>query len=172
MLLAVTGSDDKQVKLWDVASHQSLHTFYDHNEYVTYVVPIFIFISLFIFIFIFLFIFILFLFLFPFLLSYSFPYSFYFIFFRFFLTLYSQAARNVNRSNLYTLHVNISIVDFLYARIPFMFYVLFLFSILNDLCHMRLKICFTQSTSSSFPIDVFLICDSPFSTSVIKKNFL
>ena len=32
---AITGSDDKQVKLWDVASRQALHTFHDHNEYVT-----------------------------------------------------------------------------------------------------------------------------------------
>lgn len=32
LIAAVTGSDDKQVKLWDVASRQALHTFYDHNE--------------------------------------------------------------------------------------------------------------------------------------------
>ena len=30
--LAVSGSDDKLVKLWDVATHQSIHTFYDHDE--------------------------------------------------------------------------------------------------------------------------------------------
>lgn len=30
--LVATGSDDKLVKLWDVATHQSLHTFHDHSE--------------------------------------------------------------------------------------------------------------------------------------------
>ncbi len=27
-----TGSDDKTVKLWDVQTHQNLHTFHDHTE--------------------------------------------------------------------------------------------------------------------------------------------
>ncbi len=30
-LLAVTGSDDKTVKLWDLATHQTVHTFYEHS---------------------------------------------------------------------------------------------------------------------------------------------
>jgi WD40 repeat protein len=30
--LAVSGSDDKTVKLWDVSVHQNMHTFYDHTE--------------------------------------------------------------------------------------------------------------------------------------------
>ncbi len=29
---AATGSDDKTVKLWDVGTHQALHTFHDHTE--------------------------------------------------------------------------------------------------------------------------------------------
>ena len=132
MLLAVTGSDDKQVKLWDVASHQSLHTFYDHNEYVTYVVSIFIFIFIFIFILFFFFIFI-FIFIFivifisVFILFHFFP-LFSFLSLVSFLTIafcFSKAARNVNRRNLYSLYVNISILDFLYPRIPFMFYFYF-----------------------------------------------
>ena len=32
--MAVSGSDDKTVKLWDVDAHQVMHTFYDHSEYV------------------------------------------------------------------------------------------------------------------------------------------
>jgi len=31
--LAATGSDDKTVKLWDVSSHQLLHTFHDHTKF-------------------------------------------------------------------------------------------------------------------------------------------
>lgn len=31
---AVTGSDDKQVKLWDVVSHQALYSFHDHTDAV------------------------------------------------------------------------------------------------------------------------------------------
>ena len=72
------------------------------------------------------------LFLFSFSLSYSFPYSFYFIFAYLspvsFLSIafcFSKAARNVNRSNLYSLYANISILDFFYPRIPFMFYFYF-----------------------------------------------
>jgi centriolar protein POC1 len=30
--LVATGSDDKHVKLWDVSTHQALHTFHDHSE--------------------------------------------------------------------------------------------------------------------------------------------
>jgi len=30
--MAVSGGDDKLVKLWDVAAHQCMHTFYDHTE--------------------------------------------------------------------------------------------------------------------------------------------
>jgi centriolar protein POC1 len=29
-----TGSDDKLVKLWDIETHQCLHTFHDHTKYV------------------------------------------------------------------------------------------------------------------------------------------
>lgn len=32
--LAATGSDDKLVKLWDVPTHQALHTFCDHSDVV------------------------------------------------------------------------------------------------------------------------------------------
>ena len=32
--IAVSGGDDKTVKLWDVERHQCLHTFFDHTEYV------------------------------------------------------------------------------------------------------------------------------------------
>jgi centriolar protein POC1 len=30
--LALSGGDDKSVKMWDVATHQCLHNFYDHTE--------------------------------------------------------------------------------------------------------------------------------------------
>jgi centriolar protein POC1 len=30
--LVATGSDDKLVKLWDVPTHQALHTFHDFSE--------------------------------------------------------------------------------------------------------------------------------------------
>ena len=30
--LAITGSDDKLVKLWDVPTHSVLHNFCDHTE--------------------------------------------------------------------------------------------------------------------------------------------
>ncbi|RYH13564.1 hypothetical protein EON65_35360 [archaeon] len=30
--IALTGSDDKSVKLWDVESHLVMHSFYDHTE--------------------------------------------------------------------------------------------------------------------------------------------
>jgi WD40 repeat protein len=30
--LVATGSDDKLVKLWDVSTHQAVHTFHDHTE--------------------------------------------------------------------------------------------------------------------------------------------
>ena len=30
--VAASGGDDKTVKLWDVGTHQCLHTFYDHTE--------------------------------------------------------------------------------------------------------------------------------------------
>jgi centriolar protein POC1 len=30
--LALSGGDDKSVKMWDVATHQCLHSFYDHTE--------------------------------------------------------------------------------------------------------------------------------------------
>ena len=32
--LAVSGSEDKTVKLWDVHNHQCMHTFYEHSAAV------------------------------------------------------------------------------------------------------------------------------------------
>lgn len=36
--LAVTGGDDKTVKVWDVHSHNCIHTFYEHTAYAAVVV--------------------------------------------------------------------------------------------------------------------------------------
>ena len=104
----------------------TLHTLFQFLFSFPYLFSFFIFVCVFVLVFIFIFIFIV-IFISVFILvhfsplfTYLSPVSFLTIAFCF-----SKAARNVNRSNLYSLYVNIPILDFFYPRIPFMFYFYF-----------------------------------------------